>query len=86
MSVDDNDGRMIFGDPGGLKLPDIYLTGEEKPRKTSPRKLVPTRDRTRARCMTSAQKELLRLKGNPFLLHSKKAEGYITQFLFTLAN
>ena len=25
-----NDGQMIFGDLGGLKLPDICLTGEEK--------------------------------------------------------
>ena len=30
---DDNDGQMIFGDLGGLKLPDICLTGEEKPRR-----------------------------------------------------
>ena len=50
----DNDGQMIFGDLGGLKLPDICLTGEEKPRKNSPRKLVPTGDRTRARSVTSA--------------------------------
>ena len=55
MSDDDNDGQMIFGDLVGLKLPDICLTSEEKPRKkTSPRKLVPTRDRTRARCVTGA--------------------------------
>ena len=33
MSMDDNDGPMIFGDLGGLKLPDICLIGEEKPRK-----------------------------------------------------
>ena len=33
MIMDDNDGQMIFGDLGGLKLPDICLTGEEKPRK-----------------------------------------------------
>ena len=33
MSDDDNDGQMIFGDLGGLKLPDIYLIGEEKPQK-----------------------------------------------------
>ena len=32
---DDNDGQMIFGDLGGLKLPDICLTGEEKPRKNN---------------------------------------------------
>ena len=29
----DDDGQIIFGDLGGLKLPDICLTGEEKPRK-----------------------------------------------------
>ena len=31
--VGDYDGQMIFGDLVGLKLPDIHLTGEEKPRK-----------------------------------------------------
>ena len=31
MMMDDNDGQMIFGDLVGLKLPDIHLTGEEKP-------------------------------------------------------
>ena len=51
---DDNDGQMIFGDLGGLKLPGISLTGEENPRKTSPRKPVPTGDRTRSRCVTGA--------------------------------
>ena len=51
MMMDDYDGQMIFGDLVGLKLPDIRLTGEEK---TSPRKLVPTGDRTRACCVTSA--------------------------------
>ena len=54
MSDDDNDGQMIFGDLGGLKLPDICFTGEEKTRKTSPRKLVPTGDRIRARYVTGA--------------------------------
>ena len=38
----------------GLKLPDICRTGEEKSRKTSPRKLVPTGNRIRARCVTGA--------------------------------
>ena len=33
MMIDDNDDQMIFGDLGGLKLPDICLTGEENPRK-----------------------------------------------------
>ena len=54
MIDDDNDDQMIFGDRVGLKLPDIRLTGEEKPRKTSPRKFVLTRDRARARCVTGA--------------------------------
>ena len=45
---------MIFGDLGSLKLPDICLTDEEKPRKLSPRKPVPTGDRTRAHCVTGA--------------------------------
>ena len=54
-SDDDNDGQMIFGDLGGLKLPDICLTGEEEEeKKNSPRKLVPTGDRTWARCVTGA--------------------------------
>ena len=54
MNDDVNDGQMIFGDLGGLKLPDICLTGEENPEKTAPRKLVPTGDRTLARSVTGA--------------------------------
>ena len=54
MIMDGNDGQMIFGDLVGLKLPDMCLTGEENPEKTSPRKLVPTGDRTRARCLPGA--------------------------------
>ena len=51
---DDDDGQMIFGELGGLKFPYICLTSEEKkPEKTSPRKPVPTGDRTRARCVTA---------------------------------
>ena len=33
MMMDDYDGQMIFEDLVGLKLPDIRLTGEEKPQK-----------------------------------------------------
>ena len=36
-----DDGQMIFGDLGGLKLPDISLTGEEKPRKNLTREICP---------------------------------------------
>ena len=52
--MSDDDGQMIFGDLGGLKLSDICLTGEENPKKISPRKLVQTRDRTGVRCVTGA--------------------------------
>ena len=38
----------------GLKLPDNSFTDTEKLRKTSPRKLIPTGDRTQARCVTEA--------------------------------
>ena len=51
---DDYGGQMIFEGLVGLKLPDIYFTCEEKPRKNLPRKFVPTWDRTRARCVTGA--------------------------------
>ena len=54
MSMDDNDGQMIFGDLGGLKLPDIRLTGEEKPRKKLTQETRPDRGSTRARCVTGA--------------------------------
>ena len=43
MSDDDNDGQMIVGDLGGLKLPDISLTGEEKPRKNLTQETCPDR-------------------------------------------
>ena len=42
-SMDDNDGQMIFGDHGGLKLPDICLTGKEKPRKNLTQETCPNR-------------------------------------------
>ena len=54
MIGNDSDDQMISVDLGGLKLPK-FVSGEEKPpKKPSPRKLVPTRDRTRARCVTGA--------------------------------
>ena len=43
MNADDNDGQMIFGDVGGLKLPDICLIGEEKPRKNLTQETCPDR-------------------------------------------
>ena len=43
MMMDDNDGKMVFGDLGGLKLPDICLTGEEKPRENLTQKTCPDR-------------------------------------------
>ena len=38
-----DDGQMIFGDLVGLKLPDICLTGEEKPRKNLTQETFPDR-------------------------------------------
>ena len=43
MIGDDNDGQMIFGDLGSQKLPDIYLTGDEKPRKNLTQETCPVR-------------------------------------------
>ena len=43
MIIDDNDGQMMFGDLVGLKLPDICLTGEEKPRKNLTLETCPDR-------------------------------------------
>ena len=41
MMMDDYDGQMIFGDLVGLKLPDIHLTGEEKPQKNLTQETCP---------------------------------------------
>ena len=41
---DDDDGQMIFRDIGGLKFPDICLTGEEKPRKNLTQETCPDRE------------------------------------------
>ena len=43
MIMDDNDVLMIFGEPWGVKLPDIYLTGEKKPRKNRAQETCPDR-------------------------------------------
>ena len=43
MSGDNNDRQMIFGDLWGLKLPDICLTGEEKPGKNLNQETCPER-------------------------------------------
>ena len=41
MIDDDNDCQMIFGDLGGLKRPDIFLTGEENPGKNLTQETCP---------------------------------------------
>ena len=40
---DDYDGQMIIGELGGVKFPDIYLTGEKKPRKNLTQETCPDR-------------------------------------------
>ena len=44
MIMDDYDGQVMFGDFVGLKLPDIRLTGEEKPRKNLTQDTCPDRE------------------------------------------
>ena len=44
MIMGDYDGQMIFGELVGLKLPDIRLTGEEKPRKNLTQETCPDRE------------------------------------------
>ena len=44
MIMDDYDGQIIFGDFMSLKLPDIRLTGEEKPRKNLTQETCPDRE------------------------------------------
>ena len=43
MIMDDCEGQMIFGDLVSLKLPDIRLTREEKPRKNLTQETCPDR-------------------------------------------
>ena len=79
MIMDDNDGQMIFGDHGDLKLPDICLTGEEKTRKkTSPRKLVPTGDRTRARCVKGAHATAWPTAVDPIFYYTERSVQHWT--------
>ena len=47
MMSDDNDDQMIFGGLGGLKLPNICLIGEEKPRKNLTQETCPDRGSNR---------------------------------------
>ena len=44
MMMDDYDGQMMFGDLVGLRLPDISLTGEEKPRKNLTQETFPDQE------------------------------------------
>ena len=54
MIMDGDDDQMIFGDLGALSFLTFVLQVRKNPEKTSPRKFVPTEDRTRARCVTGA--------------------------------
>ena len=67
MIMDDDDGQMIFGDLGGLKLPDMSC-GEEKPRKNLTQETCPNRGsnpgplRDRLRCYHLSQSDGLEIK------------------------
>ena len=65
---------MIFEDPMGLKLPNICLTGEEIPKRTSRRKLVPNGDGTQANCETGAYATAC----------STTVDSYLLMILFSL--
>ena len=52
----------------GLKFPDICLTGEEKSWKTSPRKLVPTGDRTWARMLPPVPQRWTEVLGDAIII------------------
>ena len=54
MMNDDNDGEIIFRDHGDLKLPDICLTGEEKPRKNLTHEDYPDRGSNPGPLLTGA--------------------------------
>ena len=76
MSDDDNDGQMIFGDMGGLKLPDFCLTGEEKLRKNLTHETCPDRGsnpgplRDRRACYRLTHSGGLYAKKNPYFVAS----------------
>ena len=61
--------------PWGLKIPDICLTGEGKHRKNSPKKLVPTGDRTRVRYVTGANATTCPTEVDP-MLHAHARTTY----------
>ena len=71
--MDDNDGQMIFGDLGGLKLPDICLTGEEKPRKNLTQETCPDRG--------SSPGPLRDRRACHYLAHSGGLLGFSLRFL-----
>ena len=68
---------MIFGDLGGIKLPDICLTGDEKPRKTSPRKR-PDWGTKPARCVIGAHATVLPTGMDRFL-QVNELLGYLAE-------
>ena len=69
MMMDDYDGQMIFGDLVGLKLPDIRLTGEEKPRKNLTQETCPDRGSNPGPLRDKRACYHLFHSGGPFFLH-----------------
>ena len=72
--MDDYDGQMIFGDLEGLKLPDVRLTGEEKPRENLTQETCPDREsnpgplRSKRACYRLLHSGGLQLHGELLLL------------------
>ena len=80
-----NDGQMIFGDLWGPKVSrHLSYRWGETPKKPSPRKLVPTGDRTRARC--GGRADYSDICAGPGCTQHPKEYIYIYSLLTTLIN
>ena len=80
---DDYDGQMVFRDLVGLKLPNICLTGEEKPRKNLTQETCPDRgSKTGALRERRACYRLLHSGGRTFKFSYYFFQNYIILTLY----
>ena len=78
---DDYDGQMILGDLGGLKFPDICLTGEEKPQKNLTQETCPDRGSNLGLLHDKCTCYHLLHSGGPVHFQWTKMEGVTEQHL-----
>ena len=86
MIMDDYDGQMIFGDLGGLKLPDICLTGEEKKTENLTQEICPDRGSNPGPLRDMHVCYPLLHGGGPFCLISGPFLEYFLPFLCKFSN